>query len=166
MNPIRILSIVWYKVLPAEYGGQKGIVNFNQALGKLFPLVCLCSRNNEAPGDLSYTILPELPENKLQFFNPFVQQKIVRIAKREKPTNIILEHPYHARTAIAACKATGAKLIVHSHNIEFERYRQMKNKGWRLLFKLEKKVHQLADLSLFKTEDDRKFAMAEFRLHP
>jgi len=166
MDPIRILSIVWYKVLPANFGGQKGIANFNQALGKLFPLVCLCSRNNEAPDDLSYTVLPELPDNKLQFFNPFVQQKIVRIAKREKPTHIILEHPYHAKAAIAACRATGAKLIVHSHNIEYERYREMKNKAWKFLFKLERKVHHLADLSLFKTEDDRKYAMGAFRLHP
>jgi glycosyltransferase involved in cell wall biosynthesis len=166
MDAIRILSIVWYKVLPAEYGGQKGIANFNQSLGKLFPLVCLCSKENEAPPGLSYTVLPELPVTKLQFLNPFIQQKIVGIAKREKPTHIILEHPYHAKAAINACKATGAKLIVHSHNIESERYRQLKKKGWQLLYKLEKRIHQLAALSLFKTENDRKYAIENFMLQP
>jgi len=166
MTPIRILSIVWYKVLPAAYGGQKGIANFNQALGKLFPLVCLCSSNNEVPEGLSYTVLPELPVSKLQFLNPFTRQKIVRIAEKEKPTHIILEHPYHAKAAIKACRATGAKLIVHSHNIEFQRYRQLKKKGWQLLYKLEKKVHQQAYLNLFKTENDMKYAIENFKLQP
>jgi glycosyltransferase involved in cell wall biosynthesis len=166
MNPIRILSIVWYKVLPARFGGQKGIAHFNQALGKLYPLVCLCSRNNEPAIDLSYTVLPELPVSKWQFLNPFIQQRIVRTAKKEKPTHIILEHPYHARAAIKACRVTRAKLIVHSHNIESERYRQLNKTGWRILYRHEKSIHQQADLSLFKTEDELKYAVEHFELSP
>src|SRR3982750_2806198 len=166
MNPVRILSIVWYKVLPARFGGQKGIAHFNQALGKLYPVVCLCSRNNEPPANLSYTVLPKLPVSKWQFLNPFIQQRIVRIAKKEKPTHIILEHPYHARAAIKACRVTGAKLIVHSHNIESERYRQLNKTGWRILYRHEKNIHQQADLSLFKTEDELKYAVAHFELSP
>jgi glycosyltransferase involved in cell wall biosynthesis len=166
MKQTRILSIVWYKVLPARFGGQKGIANFNEALGKLFPLVCLCSRNNEAPDNLSYSVIPVLPVSKLQFLNPFIHQKIVTIAKKEKPTHIILEHPYHAKAALKACRATGAKLMVHSHNIESERYRQLGKRGWQLLYKHEKKVHQQADLSLFKTEDELAFAIQNFELSP
>lgn len=166
MASVRILSIVWYKVLPARFGGQKGIAHFNQALGKLFPLVCLCSRNNEPPADLSYKVLPELPVSKWQFFNPFVQQKIAQIAKKEKPTYIILEHPYHAKAAIKACKATGARLIVHSHNIESNRYRQLGKRGWRLLYDQEKRIHQQAVLSLFKTEEEMNYAVKEFKLLP
>jgi glycosyltransferase involved in cell wall biosynthesis len=166
MNPIRILSIVWYKVLPARFGGQKGIAHFNQALGKLYPLVCLCSRNNEPAADLSYTVLPELPVSKWQFLNPFIQQRIVRTAKNEKPTHIILEHPYHAKAAWLASKATGAKLIIHSHNIEFERYRQLGKRGWKVLYRQEKRIHQQADLCLFKTADELKFAVQHFELSP
>lgn len=166
MDPIRILSIVWYKVLPARFGGQKGIAHFNQALGKLFPLVCLCSRNNEPPADLSYTVLPVLPVNKWQFFNPFIYQRIISIAKRQRSSHIILEHPYHAKAALRASKVTGAKLIVHSHNIEFERYRQLGKRGWKLLYKLEKKVHQQADLNLFKTTDELEYAVEHFNLVP
>jgi polysaccharide biosynthesis protein PslH len=166
MKQTRILSIVWYKVLPARFGGQKGIANFNQALGKLFPLVCLCSRNNEAPAGLSYFVIPALPVSKWQFLNPFIQQKIAAIAKKERPTHIILEHPYHAKAALKACRASGAKLIVHSHNIESERYRQLGKRGWRLLYKHEKKVHQQAYLSLFKTADELAFAIQNFELSP
>jgi hypothetical protein len=166
MKQTRILSIVWYKVLPARFGGQKGIAHFNEALGKLFPLVCLCSRNNEPPSNLSYSVIPVLPVSKWQFLNPFIQQKIVSIAKKEKPTHIILEHPYHAKAALKACRASGAKLIVHSHNIESERYRQLGKRGWQLLYKHEKKVHQQAELSLFKTADELDFAVKNFELSP
>lgn len=166
MAPIRILSIVWYKVLPARFGGQKGIANFNKALGKLFHLVCLCSRNNEAPADLPYSVIPELPVSKWQFLNPFVQQKIVRIAKKEKSTHIILEHPYHAKAALKARRATGALLIVHSHNIESERYRQLGKHGWKLLYKHEKRIHHQADFNLFKTEEEMNYALKHFELLP
>lgn len=166
LNPIRILSIVWYKVLPAKFGGQKGIAHFNQALGKLFPLTCLCSRNNESSADLSYTLLPALPVSKWQFFNPLIHQKIVSIARKERPTHIILEHPYHAKAALKAKKATGAKLIVHSHNIESERYRQLGKRGWKYLYKHEKKVHQQAELSLFKTAVELEYAVQHFELMP
>lgn len=166
MNPVRILSIVWYKVLPARFGGQKGIAHFNQALGKLFPLVCLCSRNNEPTPGLSYTVMPVLPVSKFQFLNPFIHQKIVSIARKEKPTHIILEHPYHAKAAWKACKVTGAKLIIHSHNIESERYRQLGKRGWKVLYRQEKKVHQLAQLCLFKTADELNYAVRHFQLSP
>jgi polysaccharide biosynthesis protein PslH len=166
LGPIRILSIVWYKILPAQFGGQKGIANFNQALGKLYPLTCLCSADNVTGEDLSYKVLPELPIGKQQFFKAISYKKIIEVAKKEKPTHILLEHPYHGIAAAKAAKATGAKIIVHSHNIESERYRQLGKWWWRLLYRYEKKVHQRADLSLFKTEKELQYAITHFQLSP
>jgi polysaccharide biosynthesis protein PslH len=161
---MKILSIVWYKVLPAKFGGQKGIAHFNDQLAKHFPLTCLCSSNNEIPAGINYKVLPELPESKWQFFLPSCWRKIKSTAISEKTTHIILEHPYHAIAAVKTANALSAKLIVHSHNIEYERFRQMKKWGWRLLKQYEKWVHRKADLSLFKTEEDRQWAIHHFGL--
>jgi polysaccharide biosynthesis protein PslH len=163
---MKILSIVWYKVLPPKFGGQKGIAHFNQFLSIQHPLVCLCSANNEPTDDLSYTVLPELPVSKWQFILPSCWKKIKTVALRQQVTHIILEHPYHGIAAVKAARATGAKLIIHSHNIEYRRFRQMKKWWWRLLCMYERWVHRKADLSLFKTEDDRQWAIQHFGLAP
>jgi hypothetical protein len=161
---VKILSIVWYKVLPPVFGGQKGIAGFNKQLAKHHPLVCLCSKNNEPADDLFYKVLPQLPTGKLQFINPFVWWKIRAVAKKEKTTHIICEHPYHGIAAFLAAKATNAKLIVHLHNIESERFKQAGKFWWRILRVYERWVHRKADLSLFKTFSDMEFANKQFAL--
>lgn len=160
----KILSIVWYKVLPPVFGGQKGIAGFNKHLAKHHPLVCICSKNNEPTDDVFYKVLPELPISKLQFFNPFVWLKIRSVAKREKPTHIICEHPYHGIAAFLAARAIKAKLIIHSHNIESERFKQAGKFWWRILRVYERWVHRKADLSFFKTFSDMEFANKHFAL--
>lgn len=160
----KILSIVWYKIMPPLFGGQRAIAGFNKHLAKHHPLVCLCSKNNEQADDLFYKVLPELPISKLQFINPFVWQKIRAVAKREKPTHIICEHPYHGIAALLAAKTIKAKLIIHSHNIESERFKQAGKFWWKLLKTYERWVHRKADLNLFITDIDRNFAVTYFEL--
>lgn len=159
---MKILSIVWFKVLPAKFGGQKGIANFNQYFSRLHPLVCICSADNEPDADIPYKVLPVLPTGKKQLLLPSAWRKIKQAAIQEKVTHIILEHPYHGLAAVKAARAAGAKLIVHSHNIESERFRQIGSRWWRLLALYEKWVHRKADLSLFKTEEDKQFAVTHW----
>jgi glycosyltransferase involved in cell wall biosynthesis len=160
----KILSIVWYKVLPPVFGGQKGIAHFNKHLAWHIPLVCLCSRDNEPAGQIPYKVIAELPTGKGQFINPLCWQKISTVARKEEVTHILLEHPYHGIAAIKAKKATGARLIVHAHNIESQRFRLAGKWGWQLLRKYERWVHRKADLSLFKTEEDKRYAIEHFGL--
>ncbi len=161
---IRILSIVWYKILPARYGGQKGIALFNKHLSTHFPLVCLCSHNNKPANDLSYKLLPQLPVNKFQFVNPFCWIKIIRTVKKEKVSHIILEHPYHGIAGFFAKNFAGIKLIVHSHNIESLRFKEQGKWWWRILSWYEKWTHGKADLTLFKTNEDLQYALLNFKL--
>lgn len=162
---MNVLSIVWYKILPAHYGGQKGIALFNKYLAKQTELTCLCSRDNIAAG-IDYSVLPKLPVGKKQFADPAVWKLITSTAREQKATHILLEHPYHGIAAIRACRATGAKLIVHSHNIESQRFRQLGKQGWQLLSRYERWVHRQADLNLFKSKIDRDFAIKRFGLEP
>ncbi len=160
----KLLSIVWYKVLPPVFGGQKGIALFNQHLGEQIPLTCLCAITNEEIAGLSYKLISKLPVNKRQFIDPVVISKIKSIAKEEKPTHILLEHPYHAIAALRAKKATGARIILHSHNIESERFRQAGHWWWRLLYRYERWAHRNADLVLYKTTADKEYAIRYFNI--
>jgi glycosyltransferase involved in cell wall biosynthesis len=163
---MKILSIVWYKVLPPRYGGQKGIAVFNKYLARHAPMTCLCSHDNQPGNDVGYKVLPLLPVSKWQFLNPFVIRRIAEVAKKEKPTHIIAEHPYHGLAARLAAIKTGAKLIIHSHNIESERFRQMGKYWWQMMGWYEGWVHRRAGLSLFKTKEDMEWAVSNYHLQP
>jgi len=160
----KILSISWYKVLPPKFGGQKGIALFTKYLSQLHEVIFLCSKNNENTANISFKMKAELPVSKSQFLNPFCWRKITRVAKEFRPGYIIIEHPYHGIAGYRAHKKTGAKLIVHSHNIESQRFRELGKWWWKLLAKYERWAHRKADLNLFKTETDLDWAVNNFNL--
>lgn len=163
---MRILSIVWYKVLPAKFGGQKGIACFLHHLAKHAELDCLCSRNNEQTAASGYSVIPELPLSRLQFFNPIVWLKILRRARKKKYDWIILEHPYHAFAGLLARLFTRSKLAVHCHNIEASRFRETGKKGWRLLQLYENFALRRANLVFVKTEADRDYLINRLPVLP
>ncbi|HPH23585.1 MAG TPA: hypothetical protein PLW32_06855, partial [Chitinophagaceae bacterium] len=115
----KILSLVWYKFLPAQFGGQQTIAAFNEALGKQLEILCLCSRNNQASSKESYSIYPQLPIGKLQFVNPFVWLFIYKFCKKERITHAIIEHPYHAISAYILHRFLNIQIVHSSHNIEY-----------------------------------------------
>ncbi|MBL0334125.1 MAG: glycosyltransferase family 4 protein [Chitinophagaceae bacterium] len=160
------LSITWYKVLPPHFGGQKCIAQFNQALGLQATGACLCSADNETTESLSYSLLPHLPVGKKQFLLPRAGKVIMATAKKERPTHIILEHPYYGKSALKACKATGAKLVLHAHNIEADRFREAGKTGWKWVRRVEKKTMQKADLILFLTNEDISRAVSLYQISP
>src|SRR5882724_419398 len=111
------LSVVWYRILPPVYGGQKGIALFNQYLGKRVPLTCLCSQDNSPGKDLSYKIINNLPASRFQFWNPLTRKRILSQIRDQSFTDIIVEHPYHGWLGQYK-KKMGFRFIVHAHNIE------------------------------------------------
>ena len=157
------LSIVWYRVLPPEYGGQKGIAHFNHYLGKKVALTCLCSRNNVVAETLTYKIINTLPVSKLQFWNPLVRRHILSFIRQQSFTHIIIEHPWHGWLGKYK-RRYGFKFIVHAHNIEFIRVKARNKPGWRLLKRTEQKAFNLADHVLFKTENDKETAIKLFNI--
>jgi glycosyltransferase involved in cell wall biosynthesis len=159
----RILSVVWYKILPAQFGGQKGIAEFNEHLAEHHTLYCLCSKNNEYK-KVNYTVLAELPVHKIQVINPANWWKINQKIRELNISHLILEHCYYGLAGIWARKFLSVKLIVHAHNIEATRFREIGKWWWRFLWLLEKKTYQASDLVLFKTPEDRDFAIRHFSL--
>lgn len=159
---MKIVSIVWFKVLPAKFGGQKGTAVFNQYLAAHFELTCLCSEDNAILEPLNYKVRNELPSGKSQFLQSSCWKKITDVVKEEKADVILLEYPYHAIAAYRAKQTTGAKIILHQHNIEHLRFKQLGKWWWRLLKSYEAWACRKADLILFKTEEDRNHAVENF----
>jgi glycosyltransferase involved in cell wall biosynthesis len=102
--------------------------------------------------------------SKLQFLSPGNYQHIDRTIQKLSPSHLLIEHCYYGWFAHMLAKKHALKFIVHSHNIEYQRFRQMGKWWWPLLYQLEKKAHQWADLSLFKTEEDLEHAVSRFHL--
>jgi polysaccharide biosynthesis protein PslH len=157
----KVLSVVWYKVLPPKYGGQKAVAYFNEYLAEQLSLILLCSKNNEVDA-VSYPVYNWLPVSKLQFLNPFVWRQIYQFVKKEKFTHLILEFPYYGVAGILCQKLLGVKLVVNTHNIEFIRFKQQKKWWWGLLFHFEKWVLKNADAVFFKTDADEETARKYF----
>ena len=156
-----ILSVVWYQILPARFGGQKGIAEFNEYLSTYHVLHCLCSRNND-PSQASYHVMPELPLARRQVANPANWFRIIRKIRETGASHLILEHCYYGLAGIWARRVTGVRLIVHAHNIEATRFREIGKWWWSLLWLLEKRTFRAADLILFKTPEDMAFARERF----
>jgi len=163
---MKILSLVWFQVLPARFGGQKGTALFNKYLAAWAPLVCLCAASNATEEPLPYQLRPELPDGKKQVADPRIWKQVRKTVAEERPTHLVLEYPYHAFAAVRAKQRFGLKLVLHAHNIEYLRFRKLGHPAWRLLKVYERWACRRSDLVLFKTEADRQHAVKHFGLNP
>ncbi len=158
-----VLSIVSYKIFPAKFGGQKGIANFNEYFSKYHNLYCVSIKENAASA-ASYTIINKLNNNKLRYINIFYFGFIKKIIRQHNISHVILEHPYYGWLGLLLKKFCKIKLIVHSHNIEAERFKTTKRWWWKILWHYEKYIHRHADFTFCINEKDRKYFINEYKL--
>lgn len=157
---VKIASLIWYKFLPAHFGGQKVIDSFNNFLSAEFDFTAICSNKNIIEPNLSYTILPILPSSPIQIINPFIWIKLLFVLKKTNISHLILEHPYHVITAQLAKWFLKIKLIYHVHNIEYVRFKSL-NKSYSFFIKfLEKWMFNISALNIFLTKEDMEFALS------
>ena len=151
-----VLSIVTYKIFPAKLGGQKGIALFNQYFSKQVNLFCFTIKEND-PSYATYKVFNELKNNPLRYVNLFHFVRLKKIIREKNITHILLEHPYYGWMALLLKYFCQVKLIVHSHNIEAERFKTLGKWWWRILWYYEKWVHSKADFTFCITETDRDY---------
>ena len=163
---LKILSLVPYKFLPPDMGGQKGIAFFNRYLSKITNLLCVTTEENNSNHSEGYAIKNILSNSKLRYFNPFYFFTVSRIIREEKITHLIIEHPYYGWLGILLKWFCKVKLIVHSHNIESHRFKSMGRWWWGILWHYEKFTHKNANHSFFIQDDDRNYAIENFKLSP
>lgn len=165
-KPIKILSLIPYRFLPPVMGGEKGIAFFYRYLAPLLPVCCIITSDNKPEGDEGYRMLPLLNEKKAKYINPILFFRLKRIIKEEQITHLILEHPYYGWLGILLKRICRVKLIIHSHNIEALRFKDLKKWWWGILWNYEKWTHRGADHSFFIQDNDMQYALKRFRLKP
>ena len=159
-----IVSIVSYPFLPAKTGGQKGIALFYKYFSRGCRLTVITTNENTITAAEGYEVINNISNSKLRYINIFLFFFIYKTLKKLQATHLILEHPYYGWLGILLKRASGVKLIVHSHNIELLRWKSLGKWWWPLLSFYEKKIHRNADYNFFKTDKDKDFAIANFAL--
>jgi glycosyltransferase involved in cell wall biosynthesis len=158
-----VLSIVTYKILPPKLGGQKGIALFNEYFSKEVNLFCFTIQDND-PSLAPYPVFNRLSNEKLRYINPFYLQKIRKIIREKNITHVIVEHPYYGWMALLLKKYEKVKVIVHSHNIESERFKTVNKWWWKILWYYEKWIHTKTDFTFCITEKDRNYFHEKYKL--
>jgi polysaccharide biosynthesis protein PslH len=161
-----ILSLVSYKFLPPQMGGQKCIALFNRYLSKTNNLVCVGVKENETNYEQEYPIHPLLSNSKLRYLNLFYFFTLKLFIQQHKITHLIIEHPYLGWLGILLKWSCKIKLIVHSHNIESQRFKSLRKWWWGLLWHYEKFIHRNADHSFFIQGNDKNYAIENYKLNP
>lgn len=147
-------------------GGQKGIALFYRYLSALLPVTVVSTRNNDLPADLPAGFLPVLGNARLRYINPFLVFTFRKILRKKQSTHFIIEHPYFGWLGILLKGNSGSKLVVHSHNIESLRFKSNGKWWWRILWQYEKYTHRKADINFFITDEDRQYAVSNYKIDP
>lgn len=164
----KVLGLVTFKVFPPQMGGQKGVALFYKQLAKYLEVTLVCSKDNDSTFARSHglAIRPLLFSNRRIYSNLSCLGKLQRLVKDTEVDVIISEHSYPAFLGIWLKKRTGKPFIIHSHNIEALRFKQMGRWWWTTFLKYERWVHRQADFNFFISEEDKEYALGTFGLDP
>jgi polysaccharide biosynthesis protein PslH len=161
---MKIISLVSYPFLPARSGGQKGIALFYKYFSAHVPVTIVTTKKNQPGLADGYVIKNILSNASTRYVNPMIFFRIRKLILEQKATHFILEHPYYGWLGILVKKFCRVKLVVHSHNLEGNRWKSLGKWWWPLLWRYEKLTHRHADYNFFIQDADRKYAIKAFGL--
>ncbi|MBK7589270.1 MAG: glycosyltransferase family 4 protein [Bacteroidetes bacterium] len=159
-HPIRILAIIPYQVFPAIMGGQKGIALFYKYLSRLVSLTAFTTQNNRPEPGLQ--IINTLSNAVFRYVNPFNYFTIRKHARECQATHLLFEHPYFAWLIWLFKIGSPYHIIVHSHNIESERFKSIGKWWWKILWYYERAAYKSAHQVWFKTPEDKQYATIHY----
>lgn len=157
---MNVIALVPYKVYPAHMGGQKGIALFYKYLNEKNKVDIYTIRDN-APQEKIH-VINEIPNTSLHYICPLLFFSLYKKIKNNNYTHIVFEHPYLMWLMFLIKKTTRIHIILHTHNIESERFKSIGKKWWRILSIYEKYAMKIADSIWFKTEVDLQYAQNNF----
>jgi polysaccharide biosynthesis protein PslH len=151
-----VLSLVSYTIFPAKFGGQKGIASFNEYFSKYHTLSCVTVESN-LPAAAPYKMINILKNTQLRYINIFYFRTLKAIIRQNDISHLIIEHPYYGWLGLLLQRFCKVKLIVHSHNIEAERFKTTGRWWWKILWYYERFVHRNASFTFCISESDRQY---------
>jgi glycosyltransferase involved in cell wall biosynthesis len=159
-----VLTLVPYPFLPARVGGQRGVALFYKYFSRFYTVICVTTRNNEPRSAEGFEVRNILSPSPLRYINPLLFFRMRRLIRQEKVTHLILEHPYYGWLGVLLKWTSPVRLVIHSHNLEGLRWKNLGKWWWRILWAYEKWAHRRADMSFFIHDGDREYAIKRFGL--
>lgn len=161
----KILVVAPYSFLPFRSGGQKYIAQFLDALAQQVSVSVVSTPQD--PGytpSQHYRLLPVLPYSFFRYADYTLKATLIDLIERNHYDWIIWEHPYYGWLANIIKEKTGIKTLLHTHNIEYLRFRSLNKIWWPLLMPYERNTFKQADKIGFITEQDKQFAIKEWQI--
>ncbi|HEY6956841.1 MAG TPA: glycosyltransferase family 4 protein, partial [Flavisolibacter sp.] len=145
-------------------GGQKGVALFYKYLQQHVNVFLAVSNDNQDTDQIRTEKL--LHPNKKIYLNYFRINRLQEMVAHKKIDIIIAEHSYAGWLAWLVSRSSRKPFIIHSHNIESKRFREMRKWWWRLYYGYERWIHRKADFNFFIADEDKQFAISKFKLAP
>ena len=159
----KVLAIAPYPYLPYFSDGQKFIAQFYKYLSQQVQLTVITVPGTD-PALANYNVIPLLKAGFSRYMDRSLVKKLTRLINDEGFETVIWEHPYYAWLATAVKKRTGIRTILHTHNIEYQRFRSTGRWWWPFLRAYEKWAFRKADHLLFITPEDMAFATHKWKI--
>ncbi len=160
----KIVSIVSYSILPYSSGGQKSIAQFNEFLGAQCDLTVISTAANDISLVKQYKLLPWMKNNLLKFFDLSLFFKLSNLINSNHINYLMLEHPYMGWLGWLIKLRCKIPLIVHTHNVEYLRFKSVGKQWWPILMWYEKWVLTMADYVFCISEEDKQYMITNFSL--
>lgn len=161
---INILCIAPYQYIPYFSGGQKLIALFYRYLGDQFSLHVVGTPDNEVSQAKNYSFSPLLLQSRLRYVDLTSFFRLKKLIQQNKIKVVIIEHPYLGWLGWMLKIFCEVKLIYHTHNIEFERFKSIRKIWWPLLKIYEGWSLKQADFVFCISEEDRHGMIKHFHL--
>jgi glycosyltransferase involved in cell wall biosynthesis len=149
-------------MLPVRNGGQQRALQWQKALGMYARVTCVTSRASEGYQQGNVKVLPMLKAGIVRYFDFWGLRQLRPLAM--EADIIAVDQPFWGFLAVILAKTAGKPLVVHAHNVEFQRFKSLGKFWWKALIFYEKWVLEQASLVIFISEPDRAFAVQAFRL--
>jgi len=162
-NP-SVLALISYKVFPAQMGGQKCVSAFYTHLAVHTKVILAVAKENSVPETGNTKVFPFLYNHWQGILNLRYVYKLTRLIKEQEINIIFIEHSYFGWLGILLRWFTKKPFVIRSHNIEANRFHDLRKNWWRLYAWYEKRVHRKADHSFFMTEEDKAWAITHWQL--
>ena len=156
----KILVVAPYTFLPYRSGGQKFIAQFLEALSQQATVTVVSTAQDAGyVPNANYRLLPVLPYSIFRYADLTLKATLIDLIERNRYDWIFWEHPYYGWLARIIKEKTGIKTLIHTHNIEYQRFRSLGKIWWPLLEKYERSTFRIADKIGFITPEDKRFAI-------
>ena len=164
---MKILGIISFKAFPAKMGGQKGVADFYAYMAEKTTVYLDVSRENEPEENMHFTVFRILPNQWWGWLYIFKIPLLVKQIRVLHIDTLIIEHSYFGWMGVLLQKLTGKPFVIHSHNIESERFKIAGRFWWRGYQVYEKWAHRRSKYVFYKCEEDAQYFLAMLGMkHP